>query len=74
MTNSYNIEESKKVPIIMNWLGCEGLRFIQMLTDDKQEKCQKSTGLSEVLSKTFNLSTMKNIVATALLNEKGKGR
>ena len=25
LINSYNIQEGQKVPVIMNWLGCEGL-------------------------------------------------
>ena len=30
--NRYNKEESKTVPMIINWLECEGLRFAQTLT------------------------------------------
>ena len=33
----------------MNLIGCERLRFIQMLTDSEQEKHQTSSGLFEVL-------------------------
>ena len=36
MVRSYNKEESKTVPIIMDWLGHEGLRFIQMLPMGKK--------------------------------------
>ena len=37
MTNNYNIQE--KIPIILNWLGCEGLKFIQLPNDeDKNAK------------------------------------
>ena len=39
MMNSYNIEESKKAPIIMNWLGYEGFKFSQTLYDNENEKC-----------------------------------
>ena len=36
MTNSYKIEEIEK---IINWLGYEGLRFVQILTDNEKEPC-----------------------------------
>ena len=36
LTNVYNIHESKEVPIIMNWLGHEGLIFAQTLNDEEQ--------------------------------------
>ena len=48
MVYSYNIEESKNK--IMNCLGHEGLRFVQMLTHNEQEMCQTSPGLFETLS------------------------
>ena len=34
----------------MNWLGHDGLRFIQTLMDKDQEKCKSSSGLFKVLS------------------------
>ena len=37
MTNNYNIQESEKVPRILNWLCWEGFRFIQALNDERQE-------------------------------------
>ena len=33
---SYDICNSERVTIIMNWLGCEGLHLMQTLTDDWQ--------------------------------------
>ena len=53
MTNSYNIEESKKVPIILSWLGSDRLRFVQILTDNGYEKCQTNLRLFHVLSEKF---------------------
>ena len=50
---SYNTEENEKVPIIMNWLGHEGLRFVHVLTDNEGENCETSTELLEVLSEKF---------------------
>ena len=37
ITKSYNIDENEIVPIIMKWLGHEGLIFIQNLNDNEQE-------------------------------------
>ena len=47
---SYNIQESKIVPVIMNRLGHDGLRFMQVFNNPKQGQCQTSPGLFEVLS------------------------
>ena len=53
MTNSYNGQENETVSIIQNWLGREGLQFIQTLNNDKQDKSKNNTGLSKVLSEKF---------------------
>ena len=42
LMNHYNIEGNEKVSIIMNWLGCEGFRFVQTLTDSEEKKCKTS--------------------------------
>ena len=42
MMNSYNIEENKKMPISMKWLGCGSLRFVQTLAENEREKCRKA--------------------------------
>ena len=49
MTNNYNIQENNRVPIILNWLGWEGLRFMQTLDEEEQEKCRTIMGLFKVL-------------------------
>ena len=61
--NSYIIEECEKVPIIRNWLGCEELRFVQILTDNEQNKCQTSSGLLEVLSKKFKSQHIETMLS-----------
>ena len=53
MTNNYNIQESDRVPIILNWLGHEGFRFVQMLNNEEQEKYKTSTGIFKILSDKF---------------------
>ena len=35
MRSYYDICDRERVPIIMNWVGCEGPHFEQTLTDDK---------------------------------------
>ena len=47
----------------MNWLGHEGLRFMQTLTDAEQEKCRTNAGLFEVLSKIFKLQHKETILS-----------
>ena len=42
ITNNYNTQESKRVPIILSWLGQEGLRFVQTLNHIWQEKYRTS--------------------------------
>ena len=41
MTNNYNIQRSKKVSIMLNWIGREGLRFIQTINEEEQENKKK---------------------------------
>ena len=50
MTDDYNILKSKRVPRILKWLGREGLRFMQTLNEEEQERCRTSMGLFKVLS------------------------
>ena len=53
MMSSYNIDKDVKVSIVMNWLGHEGLRFIQTLTDNEQEICKMRKDLFEMLCEKF---------------------
>ena len=53
MTNNYKTQESERLQIIQNWLGSEGLRFMQTLKEEEQEKCGTSMGLFQVLSEKF---------------------
>ena len=41
-TKSFNICNSGRVPVIINWLGCEGIQFRQTLLGDEQEVCMSS--------------------------------
>ena len=54
LTNSYNIQDNEKVPVILNLLCREGLQFTETLNDGEQEKYKTSMGLFKVLSKEFN--------------------
>ena len=49
MTHNYNIQESKKFPIILNWLSYKRLIFLQTLNNEEQAKCKTSLQLLEVL-------------------------
>ena len=48
MISNYNIHESRKVPLILNCLGCKG--NIWMIKDEAKEKCKTSTGLLKMLN------------------------
>ena len=43
LMNSYSMQENEKIAVIMNWLGCEGLRCIQIQPYNEEEKYQTST-------------------------------
>ena len=53
MTKRYDICDSERVPIIMNWSGCKGLHFVQTFTDNEQEVCKTSAGLFSILNAKF---------------------
>ena len=53
VTNSYNTQESRNVPIIMNGLGLEGLRLVQTLNDKEQEKYRTGMEFFQGLSEKF---------------------
>ena len=44
---------TKRVPIIMNWLGHKGLHYVYTLSDDEQERCKTSAGLFSTLTEKF---------------------
>ena len=44
MTKSYNIEDSDKVPTIMNSLGHEELHFVQILNEDEKKDASQVQG------------------------------
>ena len=62
MTYSYNIQDNEKVPVLLNWLGKEGLQFMQVLNDENKEKCKASKGSFEVLSEKFKLHNKETIL------------
>ena len=44
MTNSYIVQDNRKVPIMLNWFGREGLQFVQVLNNEKQENVKPVWG------------------------------
>ena len=53
----------EKVPIKLNCLGREGLKFMQTLNDEEQGKFKTSMGLFEVLSENFKLQHNETILS-----------
>ena len=46
---SNNLGQTKKVFIIQNWLGTEGLQLMATLTQDKNEACNNEKGLFDMV-------------------------
>ena len=61
--NNYKTHESKSVPIILNWIGQEGVRFMQTLNDKEQGNCRTSAGLFELLSDKFKSKYNETILS-----------
>ena len=51
MSKTYDISDNEKVQIFIHWLSCEGLNFVQMLTDEGKEKYKSSAGLFNILNR-----------------------
>ena len=56
---AYDLNDEDKVTIIKNWLGQEGLQFIQTLTITGKDTCKNATGLFNVLKEKLGHSTTK---------------
>ena len=63
LTNSYSTQGSKKIPIEMNWLSCEGLKFILTLNDSEKEKWKTLAGLFQGLNAKFKLQQIETILS-----------
>ena len=59
---SYDVNDSGRIPIIVNWLGCKGLHFIQTLTGEEQETCKGSAGLINTLNVQFKLQHNETVL------------
>ena len=66
MTNSYNTQESKRVPVVLNWLGQEEL--VQTVNDENQEKWRRSIALFEMLIEKFKSHVMKQFCLHNIVN------
>ena len=42
LTNNYNVQESKKVWIMRDWLGHGGLRYVQPLNDKEKKNTKQA--------------------------------
>ena len=50
------INDEARIPVIMSWLGWEGLLFMETFTQEEKEKCKTIKGLFSVLSNRFKVS------------------
>ena len=57
--NGHDTQENKKVPVIMTWLGHEGLRLVPTLTDSEQEKYKRGSEQLKCEVRSSDLSTMR---------------
>ena len=48
MSNSYDTHNDEWIHILLNWLGREGIQFIQALNNTEKSKCKTSAGMFEV--------------------------
>ena len=62
MMDTYNIEETKNVPIIINCPHHEGFTFIQTPTDNEKEKCDTISGLFDVLNEKLKPQNSEKIL------------
>ena len=60
---AYDLNDKEKVPIIKNWLGREGLQFIQTLTNAEKEACKSATGLFNFFKGKFKPQHNKMILS-----------
>ena len=59
MTKRCETCNNKRVPMIRNWLGHEGLHFVQTLTNDENEISKSSPSHFSMCNMKFKPSTMK---------------
>ena len=59
MTKSYDICDSERVPIVMNWLGGEVFISVETLTDNEGEIHNSSASPLNINKANLNPSTMK---------------
>ena len=69
---AYDLCEEGMVSFIKNWLGREGLQFIQTLTNVEKEACKKATGLLNVLKEKFRLQHNEMICPLQCCKLQGK--
>ena len=54
----YDLNTEERIPIIKNWLGREGLQFIQTVAYSGKQTCKSATGLLIVLKEKFKHNEM----------------
>ena len=62
MTKNYDISDNESLPTIMNWLGHEGLHFVQTLTD-VHKICKSNVSSFSILNVKFKPQQIETILS-----------
>ena len=52
--STYNAQETDKIAMVKNWLGRNGLHYIESLTEGRKEPCSTLEGLFAMLAAKFS--------------------
>ena len=55
MLFTYNAQEADKIAMVKNWLGREGLHYIETLMENKKEGCSTLEEFINMLAAKFKL-------------------
>ena len=59
MTDNCNTQQSERIPIILNWLGREGLKFTQALIDEEKRRVEEAWDCLRCLITSSNPNVIK---------------
>ena len=68
MLQNFNISQTKRVLIIKNCLGRQGLQLLETLTLTEQEACNNEEGLFKILNKKFKWEYNETIKSLKFCN------
>ena len=73
--STYNARKQEKLTMVKNWLGREGLHYIENLTEVEKQTCGTLQGLIDTLAKTFRPQyneTVKSLQFRQLCRHEGE--